>query len=98
MSQLLLEVAQASITFLDKSRTTPNDNILVSGILNITKHPVLLQDTDNGYRIGQMKLLLETYDKELSNGSILDPNSKLIVNNLYDELIGILKSYLPVED
>ncbi len=96
MSQLLPEVAQASITFLEKSRTTPNDNILVSGILSITRHPVLLKDPENGYRIGQMKLLLESYDKEISKGSILDPKSKSIVNDLYDELIGILKPYIPL--
>ncbi|MDO3425955.1 hypothetical protein QWT87_13725 [Chryseobacterium sp. APV1] len=98
MSQLLLEVVQTSITFLEKSRATPDDNILVSGILNVTKNPVLLRDTENGYRIGQMKLLLETYNEELLNGSILDAKSKSIVNNLYEELIGILKSYIPVED
>lgn len=97
MSQLLPEVAQISITFLEKSRTSPNDNILVSGILTVTKNAVLLKDTANGFRIGQMKSLLETYDEEISNGSILDPKSKSIVNDLYDELIGILKPYLPAE-
>ncbi|WNI39025.1 hypothetical protein [Chryseobacterium sp. SG20098] len=97
MSKLLPQVAQTSITFLEKSRTTPNDNILVSGILNVTRNVVLLKDSENGYRIGQMKLLLETYNEELSNGSILDAKSKSIVHDLYDELIGILKSYMPVE-
>lgn len=98
MSQLLPLIAQATITFLEKSGTTPNDTILVSGILDVTSIPLFLKETNNGFRIAQMKSLLETYNEEISNGSILDPKSKSIVYNLYNELIGILKSYLPIED
>ncbi|KMQ67685.1 hypothetical protein ACM39_12580 [Chryseobacterium sp. FH2] len=90
---------ESFISQLEATKNNLPNRYLQSKILNILEQLIVIKDTDNWHRFDQLKTMIkslrEPYDGQ--SGELRDEEVKRLILSAYDELIGILKSYIPVE-